>query len=535
MLEEFDEEILSRLEKLNIDKRQARKYITGNQHNTVTTTYYLLLKQKLLAGGTIITADMLTKQPTSPLQQPLVAPAPAPAPLQTPLKQPLRLHAAQEPPNRSIMVDSLPTAPAHQHPRQTSPVVSSPDKMMHSPIVITSQRRPVPLEVQMPNAQPVVTQPLPQAPIVPRFVESQVSTEHKRATEHKEFTNKALMTKSEEPIHHSTYTSQTTIVSELKASVIEKPTPEKSHIDDSRPKRKSELAADHHPPHEKDEQVNLQRVTSAGSGVKLNLTVNKYAKNKTEDPMSSKESNTHRENSDLKKSDVSTSVQKATPQQRISEKSTASASKKPSSPISQPKASKMSNIYMNLKRFTSSSKVESTSSKRSKGSTKSSSHSREKITFMRTYDTGDRSAVGTARKISNPSFQSTSAEDSQTKSLLGIKRPGKDTEIRKTRNPFSLDVITEKDPIELLKDISANLKTEKLSSIHKVGLVHSGDIQAPDPGRHKDDVLTGSRRAVDDARRVHGRVRCRGEEPGGFEPSHCEAQDSRGHRPGREQ
>lgn len=42
---------------MNIDKRQARKAISSNQHNTITTTYYLLLKQKLMRGGTIVVAD----------------------------------------------------------------------------------------------------------------------------------------------------------------------------------------------------------------------------------------------------------------------------------------------------------------------------------------------------------------------------------------------------------------------------------------------------------------------------------------------
>lgn len=42
---------------MNIDKRQARKAVSSNQHNTITTTYYLLLKQKLMRGGTIVVAD----------------------------------------------------------------------------------------------------------------------------------------------------------------------------------------------------------------------------------------------------------------------------------------------------------------------------------------------------------------------------------------------------------------------------------------------------------------------------------------------
>lgn len=57
MLEEIDEEILNQLQSMNIDKRQARKAISSNQHNTITTTYYLLLKQKLMRGGTIVVAD----------------------------------------------------------------------------------------------------------------------------------------------------------------------------------------------------------------------------------------------------------------------------------------------------------------------------------------------------------------------------------------------------------------------------------------------------------------------------------------------
>ena len=73
VLEDLDEDILMRLEKMNIDRNQARKFITTNQHNTVTTTYYLLLKQKLINGGSIVTAEMLTRPPGSDKTAPMTA------------------------------------------------------------------------------------------------------------------------------------------------------------------------------------------------------------------------------------------------------------------------------------------------------------------------------------------------------------------------------------------------------------------------------------------------------------------------------
>jgi hypothetical protein len=57
VLDDIDEEILNQLQTMNIDKKQAAKCVSSNQHNTITTTYYLLLKQKLMRGGTIVTAD----------------------------------------------------------------------------------------------------------------------------------------------------------------------------------------------------------------------------------------------------------------------------------------------------------------------------------------------------------------------------------------------------------------------------------------------------------------------------------------------
>lgn len=493
VLEDLDEEILSRLERMNIDRRQARKYITSNQHNTVTTTYYLLLKQKLLAGGTIITADMLSKQPMYPVQtQP--APVPqqvsslTPAPVIAPNKQPLRLNnhiepiqvAPQQPvhlvtpqsmqvtpqqPVKSTLVESLQTTSSSPQgqPRANSPVASVPEKpqVQPSPIVIKSQRRIVQIEHQQSTVQEEL------ALVRPVATQSFIVEDTRKTMERVDFCENNLMTKSEEVVSYSVNPKPKleTVEKSKTSTAMPVDVPPADHF---KPKSKEKVDSERTKSQNKvDEQEKLMRVTSAGSGVKLlNLTVNKYAKTKTEDQSSSKGQITQRENSDLKQSDTSMSA-KVTSQNRRSEKSSGSISKKPTSPIPQPKPAKMNNIYMNLKRFTSSSKVESATSKRSKGSTKSSSHSREKITFMRTYDASEKWAAGTSRKISNPSFQSTSAEDSNTKSLAIIKR-GKENEIRKTRNPFSLDFITEKDPTEILKEVVANLRAEKIPSISKV-------------------------------------------------------------------
>lgn len=45
----------------------------------------------------------------------------------------------------------------------------------------------------------------------------------------------------------------------------------------------------------------------------------------------------------------------------------------------------------------------------------------------------------------------------------------KEPEIRKCKNPFALDTLTERNPRELMKDLIANFLKNKLKILQKVG------------------------------------------------------------------
>lgn len=489
VLEEIDEEILSRLEHMNIDRRQARKYIIANQHNTVTTTYYLLLKQKLMTGGKIVTGEILG----NPYQvategQPEVSTGPVSQPVQ---KNVLRLTSQGErvstkPPtayspkssithNESVTNQRPSDTSKRQVSREVSPNTNKQPQAKVEPIVITSKKR---------------TDQTIEAPQVPsEYYRVEGQRQEKEGVKQKEIYNSAppTMEKLEELAKQSRKSSnQPKVVDtrENKSDLIMTVKVEaevvfrNSFIEfaqvDSSPEGKTSNRSSMYPSdsqrklNDTDREQNLLRVTSAGSTIKsLATTMNKYSKTGKPSAVSAVQGkfattfNTDRKNSH-EANDNERSLDSHRAQLKMDQQP-----RKLSTP-------KVNNIYKNLKRFTSiSSKIDGNHSfsKKTKGTTKSSSQSREKKSFMRTIDIGrDRSAARTTRKVSNPSFQTASTEDKEKpRPLIAFKPTNQDqSEPKKIRNPFSLDMISESNPIDLVRELQAMLKKQKLITTTKV-------------------------------------------------------------------
>ena len=69
------------------------------------------------------------------------------------------------------------------------------------------------------------------------------------------------------------------------------------------------------------------------------------------------------------------------------------------------------------------------------------------------------------RKRSNPSFQSTSTEDIQNKTLVNRVV---DSDIRKSRNPFGLDMLTDSHPKDVLRCLLQYFKQNSIKTTQKV-------------------------------------------------------------------
>jgi hypothetical protein len=481
VLEEIDEEILSRLEQMNIDRRQAKKYIIGNQHNTVTTTYYLLLKQKLMAGGKIITSETTATQSQLADDQ-----SKSKAVTQTVHKSPLRLVSqadrhqvkaiAISPKNSIRQIDGnliqRVSGGKRQVSRETSPNNTKPVPARIDPIVILSKRR----EEQL-NLPGVVIVNRPQNVQKEEIFSSAPLGPHHQAAQPENIQKSDNQGVGIEQRIPEIFISQVIEAKEhvkVEAEIVSR----NSFIEytqiDSIPEsklsnRSSVLPSDSQIKiQDTDREQNLLRVTSAGSTIKsLATTMNKYSKiakpnGSSENPNRfTKTFDTERKNSQdgaENEKSIDSSILKSRREQQTRKESTP----------------KVNNIYKNLKRFTSiSSKVGNYSfSNKSKGTTKSSSQSREKKSFMRTIDGGqDRSNAATARKVSNPSFQSSSTEDQRQRSFIAFKPTNQDpTEPRKIRNPFSLDLIWEGCPKDLIRDLQASLKKQRLTISTKVAL-----------------------------------------------------------------
>jgi hypothetical protein len=400
VLDEVDEEILSRLEQMNIDKRQARKCILSNQHNTVTTTYYLLLKQKLLNGGTIITAQMMGRQVSASPQ--------------------LQLRELKDTSIKPHV--SSPTVP--KKPTPTS-VIGGGGLFQYSP-ASTSRREGLSkykfakiLEEDMKskitvNAKPTVKQPLqlkrtlllnldsdpveePNCPpIKTNSPIKQLYLGYNRRT-----TDKPDVLDTETSIHASPKAPKTSDLED-----VVKPSILPSSIRSS----KYTLAS-----------TNTKRFVLPSSSACITPTGQSGAPGRD-------------------------SIGKV----------------------------KESNIYLNIQKLTSSSKA-STISGRSKNESKSNSVSRDRTSIMKSLDLVlDRSAA-TYRKTSNHSLKSSIMEDSslslKAQSFLNpqsITTNSTEQAVRKSKTAFSLDLVTEIQPKEIIAALTSQLKNLNINYLQKV-------------------------------------------------------------------
>lgn len=412
VLEDMDEEILARMEKMSFDVSQARKCIQANQHNTITTTYYLLLKQKLMDGGTIVTAQMLGKQVSQ-----------NPPPVMQPAQQHTQyLHtvgASRIPPSRvsyspdygKLMVDIMKSGKVS--PRsQTS--TSQNNSSLYQPL--TYQQSPSAIHSPPPRHSFI------EAPAHPRPVG-------------------LLKYKADKAIHdeikvfplRATATKITTM--SLESDIAEMP--------------------------------NIGPVRHNSAIKQLLLGYSRYAKDKPDIPENESSANQQLKPHKVAENElINLSVLGSKNKIQItSAQSSIREIKKTNTPkSSKPKAS---NIYLNIKKLTASSKATSTSG-RSKNESKSSSISREKIKMMKSIDLVLDRSSGTTRKTSNPSLQSSLVEDSHAKSFIVTTHP--EQEARKSRNAFSLDYITEFNPKDIMREILLQLKKSKLNFTIKVGI-----------------------------------------------------------------
>lgn len=347
VLEEVDEELISRMEKMNIDKKQARKFINTNQHNSITTTYYLLLKQKLMNGGKIMTAEMIAAQNSKPN------------------KPGLKLIANRE---------------------GTRPAVNS-------------------------------------------MVKSG-NTSYGNSPRSKKEVKQGLELRNPAPPSGSSLLKYKL----LRENFIQLPTLLPS-------------------PTPLDQESEIKEIDNYGTGLqysispmkKLSLIYHKPNRYKLDQP--EKDDGEHFPNDQNALVEIETvnqakQTQKSDKSQSVNKKSTAALS---GSAVN----SKMSNIYLNLKKYTSKTKTPGVSG-RSKGETKSNSNSRGKVNLMKSLDF--TLGKNSNRKISNPSFQSSSTEE-QAVTRSFVVTNSKDSEIRRVRNPFSFDLITEIHPNDLVKSM----------------------------------------------------------------------------------
>ncbi len=527
VLEEVDEEILNRLERMNIDKKQARKFITSNQHNTVTTTYYLLLKQKLMNGGTIVTMEMLAKQQAQQ-QQLSQLPAITPPIMGTPpARQQLRLnspdnfrqmgqgvHAHQpQPANHlqqsvqqsiqysqfnqtshvvpTILIDSnvsgqsVPKTVVSSSPRNADPQIASPPHRISSPAQNSIRLSPI---SNLPNiitpVQPLMpaTVDVPTRPHVHIHTDSLQSTSSTQQNIISAPQSPPITTPVQATLATSSIITVDTTSTKLTKYKVEIPnttnvvTPtSKAKIPESRKKSK-----------DSSEPLEQKNSSSASTPVsKVNSVQAKYAKDRPDtsdqDNPVFKDFKEHSLNEIevlnlATKTPESGSISEIRPSAVISRQGRTSAStakdtsnrKTATKDFGSPNyKSRLNNIYSNLKKFTTVARPAvgaPANSSRSKGD-KSGSRSRERVNLMKSFDFGIEKSSGTGRKISNPSFQSTSTEDIQTKSFVGKTI---DVEIRKSRSPFALDLLTDYSPKDIMKDLLSYFKKQKIITTPKV-------------------------------------------------------------------
>jgi hypothetical protein len=473
VLEEVDEEILSRFDKMNIDKRQARKYIQSNQHNTVTTIYYLLLKQKLKTGGTIVTASMLGKQAGESVSPPPSAHyTPTPGAVSPPSyqNQPPFLQAGNKGPNplhfsfnqqanssqisyeqpqpdynsptplelvasqliqEVTSVTVAPTNATPQVPSRTQQLkLNSPVKQIEikqtiayeysappsrtSPMPTTSDLRYQPAGVYTPPASNI-NQPY-ESNSYQRFEQmtplQQLQAQQAAFSAPPSRTQQVIRT-SETITSTKTPTLSTYRVD--KVSIIE-------NVPVVTPKNKEAIRKEKEELTEQSNSSPASKQTTGPSRLLL-LGINRHSKDTVDkaDQVVATGPNyiaPHRVQ-EIDPIPLSKDPDRAKRPSNSSISASISESKRPSAIMSaKPEVikavrSKVNNIYTSLKKFTAASSKATTLSGRSKNDSKSSSSvSRDKISMMKSLDLVlDRSTSRNNRKVSNPSFNPASSMD----------------------------------------------------------------------------------------------------------------------------
>lgn len=125
--------------------------------------------------------------------------------------------------------------------------------------------------------------------------------------------------------------------------------------------------------------------------------------------------------------------------------------------------SKKSKLEGDLKKLTSVVKAGIAS--KAKAETRSTSNSREKVSKIKSFDVFlEKNSV---RKVSNPSFQSSSTEEQPlTKSFVGLAQ--READIRRIRSPFALDLASEMSPRQILLAIVEAGKRHNIATAVKV-------------------------------------------------------------------
>ena len=132
--------------------------------------------------------------------------------------------------------------------------------------------------------------------------------------------------------------------------------------------------------------------------------------------------------------------------------------------------SKKSRLQGDLKKLSAVVKVGIAG--KAKAETRSTSNSRDKVSKIKSFDV--MLEKNSARKTSNPSFQSSSTEEQPlTKSFAGLLQPKED--IRRIRNPFALDMISDMTPRQILLAIVEAGKRHNITTNLKVVLHNQRD------------------------------------------------------------
>ena len=525
VLEDVDEEILGRLERMHIDKRQARKFISSNQHNTITTTYYLLLKQKLLAGGSITTGQNETRSISPTIGQPQKVLRLIPQENRShtqEVKNPIanQLAAIQGPGVPKSVIVSTQGQPGSiasiqsQSPRYSQPPVTqqNSDSAIYTPNVPAYAQAQVqmlghPAFSQLtypsnPNQKPIqeIQQPTKPGPLYTGLPVSpaQIDTSmHGRSNtgQAKEMraiapNPRSMMVKYKIDKTINEDTKRTVKLSGRAVNDDPLELKELNHKNSGKVLTNIRVQSLGNSKHSRDvpdlvDYAQLCRPTP--NPVVKEIDVINLAKHQTNTQETASSGN-------LKQSNIVGSLREL--------KGSSSGNVSASAATSKPTA-KMNNIYSNLKKLstgkTAVTSISTSTSRKGLGQKKSSSVSRERISFKRSFDQTLERSSGTSRKVSNPSFISTSGEDLSSKEKRDRKHPQRHTlgsthanakpqempqlaqdaanaanaanaaaaVVRKSKNPIPLDMITDHNPKDTFRELVNHFKAQKVPTTIK--------------------------------------------------------------------